>query len=265
VDPTERAAILRKGGTVRLSDCCPGGRIPCFVTFGLAWDMTNDRNVDLDASCICLDASLKEVDLVSWKQLKSKDSSIHHHGDEREGDEIGDDEKISLRLNHVHSNIQYIGFVINSYSGEELDDVARASCHLFDTQSSMDMASHAMTDSSSLDGCTALLVACLYRDPANFDWCLCIISEGAHGKLAQDNVVTLSNYLKQNPPRIPPMEEEVEIVVGMPDPIPLEDEEIDLSRRRRSKPTQTSTVNEEEIDLSPALGERVGRALIQGA
>jgi tellurium resistance protein TerZ len=231
VDPTERAAILRKGGTVRLADYCPGGRIPNAVTFGLAWDMTNDKNVDLDASCICLDANFNLVDLVFWSHLKSNDGSIHHHGDEREGDEIGDDEKISLHLNKVDSRIQYIGFVINSYSGEELDDVARASCHLFDPQTNSDMASYAMTDSSSLDGYTALVVACLFRDPATEGWCLCILSQPAHGKLAQDNVETLSNSLRRNPPRVPPMEEEheLEIVVGMPDPIPLVDEEIDLS------------------------------------
>jgi tellurium resistance protein TerZ len=229
VDPTERVAILRKGGTVRLADYCPGGRIPNAVTFGLAWDMTNGKNVDLDASCICLDASFQLVDLVFWSHLISDDGSIHHHGDEREGDEVGDDEKISLSLNQVHSSIRYIGFVINSYSGEELDDVARASCHLFDPQTNLDMASYAMTDSSSLDGYTALVVACLYRDSANGDWCLCIISNAAHGKLAKDNVETLSNYLRRYPPRVPPTEEEQEIVVGMPDPVPLVDEEIDLS------------------------------------
>ena len=160
---------------------------------------------------------------------------------------MGKDEKISLRLDQVHSSIQYIGFVINSYSGDELDDVAHASCHLFVPQTNSEMASYALTDSSSLDAFTALLVACLYRDSANGEWCLCIISEAAHGKLAKDNVETLSNYVRRYPPRVPPTEEEEEIVVGMPDPAPLVDKEVDLS-----VPSPTAVKEEEEeIDLSP--------------
>ena len=72
---------------------------------------------------------------------------------------MGKDEKISLRLDQVHSSIQYIGLVINSYSGDELDDVAHASRHLYVPQTNSEMASYALTDSSSLDAFTALLVA----------------------------------------------------------------------------------------------------------
>ena len=39
-------------------------------------------------------------------------------GDEREGDEKGDDESIMIDLDKIEPQTTYIGFVINSYSGE---------------------------------------------------------------------------------------------------------------------------------------------------
>jgi tellurium resistance protein TerZ len=249
IDPTERVAILRKGGNVRLTDYCPDHKIPSIVTFGLAWDVTEGVNIDLDASCICLDSNLNFIDQVWWSQLKSKDGSIRHHGDEREGDEIGDDEKIDIHLARVSPSIQYIGIVINSYSGQELDDVARASCHLFDPQTNRDMASYALTDSRSLDGYTGLVVGCLYRGGSSGEWGLCIISEAGQGKLARDLVDELQNYLRRNKPQaLLPLQEEEEIVLDdyqMPANVPLRDEEIDLSI-----PSPAYNNYDEEIDLT---------------
>lgn len=45
-------------------------------------------------------------------------------GDEREGDEKGDDESIHIDLGLVHESVSYIGIVVNSYSGQELNDGA---------------------------------------------------------------------------------------------------------------------------------------------
>jgi tellurium resistance protein TerZ len=229
VDPTERVAILRKGGNVRLTDYCAGGKLPDKVTFGLAWDVTDGVNIDLDASALCLDRNMNCVDQVWWSHLKSEDTAIQHHGDEREGDEIGDDEKMDLYLSRVSRNIQYIGFVINSYSGQELDDVDRASCHLFDSKTNVDMVTYAMTNSQALDGYTGLLVACLYRGVSPGEWGLSIIAEAGHGKLAKDLVGQLQNYLRRYPPTMPNEEEEEIVLSEMPDHVDLVDEEIDLS------------------------------------
>jgi tellurium resistance protein TerZ len=236
VDPTERVAILRKGGTIRLTDYCISRKLPRKATFGLAWDVTDGLNIDLDASAICLNASLGFVDHVYFGQLNSRDGSIRHHGDEREGDEIGDDEKMDVFFDKVSEEIQYIGFVINSYSGQELDDVARASCHLFDPETGAEMASYAMTNGASLNGHTALVVACLYRNDhggaSSSSWNLCIISEPAQGRTVKDNIDELQNYLRQNPPKMLDAEEE-EIDLSdsyMPEHVAFaEDEEIDLS------------------------------------
>jgi stress response protein SCP2 len=105
VDPAERVALLKKGGTIRLADYSPGGTLPEKITFGLAWDVTDGVNIDLDASALLLDSDFDLVDQVWWNDLVSKDRSIRHHGDEREGDEIGDDEKIDLQLSKIDSRV----------------------------------------------------------------------------------------------------------------------------------------------------------------
>jgi len=123
VDPTERVSIMRKGGTIQVKDFCPEGKLPERVTFGLSWDMGHaskdkkEEKIDLDASAICMDADLQCVDKVWFKHLTSDDGSIKHGGDERRGDKGGDDERIYVELAKVSKKVQYIGFVVNSYSG----------------------------------------------------------------------------------------------------------------------------------------------------
>lgn len=170
IDPTERVGILRKGGNVRLADYSGGNKLPSTVVLGLAWDVTNGVNIDLDASIICLDSDLNLVDMIFFGKLRSDDGSVRHHGDEREGDERGDDEKITIVPAQVSPNIQYMGIVINSFSGQELDDVNRASCHLFDPVTKLDICSYALTNAVSLNGYTALVLGCLYRGPEKGDW-----------------------------------------------------------------------------------------------
>ena len=59
-------ALLRKGGHVHLKEYGRGKPIND-VTFGLAWDVTNGVNIDLDASVTMFNASLEVVDIVSYR------------------------------------------------------------------------------------------------------------------------------------------------------------------------------------------------------
>lgn len=219
IDPTERVAMLRKGGTVRVTDYLPGHALPEWLTLGLAWDITNGQNIDLDASAILLDDQLSVLDKVWFRHLRSEDNSIVHSGDEREGDEAGDDEKIKVNLKAVSKNVRYICFVLNSYSGQELDDVSRASCHLFDPVSHTEVAKYAMTNADELNRHTALLVACLYRpEQANKnDWRLWILAQPRLGRTVEDNVPDVVHFLRHNkpPPVASPIEDEI-VVTAMP-------------------------------------------------
>jgi tellurium resistance protein TerZ len=222
VNPHERIAIMRKGGAVRLRDYShPNQPVPDRVTFGLAWDITNGKNVDLDASAICLNSSFEVVDIISYQKLKSNDLAIVHGGDEREGDEIGDDEKIFLYLKRMNPSISYIGFVINSYSGQELDDVSKASCHLFDSTTRVDIAKYSLTNNRSLDKRTGLIMSVLYLDETG-SWCMRVVSEPGNGRIAQDLVGQLQSFLKNNPPPTVQEVPEPEIIVNaMPEEVEI--------------------------------------------
>jgi tellurium resistance protein TerZ len=230
INPAERIAIMRKGGTIRVADYTPDHQPPEWLTFGLAWDVTNGVNIDLDASAILLNEQFQLVDTVWFRQLRSREGSVCHCGDEREGDAIGDDEKIQISLSNVPSEVAYIGLVINSYSGQELDDVALASCHLYDSKTNVDVAKYTLTNCKSLNHHTALVVGCLYRSSisgatSTCDWCLRIISEPAQGRTVQDNVDELQRFLQRHPPPKPSIPPEPEIVLNaMPDFIPVEED-----------------------------------------
>mmetsp|Transcript_22914 Transcript_22914/g.48122 ORF Transcript_22914/g.48122 Transcript_22914/m.48122 type:complete len:611 (+) Transcript_22914:74-1906(+) len=208
IDPNERIAVMNKGVTVCVTDYSPERNVlPEVLAMGLAWDVTDGVNIDLDASVACLDARMNLVDLVYFKNLHSADGSIHHSGDEREGDAIGDDEKIILALNAVNPMVEHIVFVINSYSEQELDDIAMASCHLFDPQTRKDLATYTLTNNSALDKHTALILADLYRDAQSRKWMLRILSIPSHGKTARRCLGAIADYLRRVPPQpasIPP-------------------------------------------------------------
>lgn len=218
IDPKERIAVMRKGGIV-----CLEGKMPEHMTFGLSWDVTNGVNIDLDASAICLDADLEPVDIISFRKLRSDDNSIIHGGDEREGDAIGDDEKIKLYLAHLNPRVKHIAFVINSFSGQELDDIRRASCHLFNpTFPHVDIAKYKLANNGDLDKRTGLIVATLYRNELD-GWCLRIISEAAIGREASDLVDELQSFLRRFPPPLVVNEPEPDIIVNeMPEEVDIE-------------------------------------------
>ena len=139
------------------------------------------------------------VDIVSFRKLRSDDNAIIHGSDERQGDKIGDDEKIDLFLNRMNPAISYISFVINSFSGQERDDVRKASCHLFDSTTGVDIASYKLTSNGSLDKRTGVIMSVLYLDD-NGSWCMRIISEPGGGRIASDLADEMQEFLKNNPP-----------------------------------------------------------------
>ena len=81
----ERVALMRKGGNVRLTDYCPSMAAPgstvvapgTQLVMGLAWDVTNGVNIDLDASAIVLDANLNQLDLVYFGKVRVACACVH--------------------------------------------------------------------------------------------------------------------------------------------------------------------------------------------
>ena len=88
---------LQKGQKISL-DKEAGGALTR-ITMGLGWDAIKSKgflgfgakteSVDLDASCIMFDESNRAIDFVWFRQLKSKDGSVVHTGDNRTGAKPG--------------------------------------------------------------------------------------------------------------------------------------------------------------------------------
>jgi stress response protein SCP2 len=163
-----------------------------------------------------VDESLNVVDAVWHERLESADGAICHGGDEQEGDEIGDDEKIHIKLWHVDPRIHYISILVDSYTGHELDDVDRASCHLYDTTTGEDLATYVLTNASSLDGYTALLGACLYRGNESDDWWLHIIFNPLQARPIKYHIKDIQQYLKLNKLKAPVQQKEEFGAIRMP-------------------------------------------------
>jgi tellurium resistance protein TerZ len=101
---------LQKGQKISLEK--EAGGALSRVTMGLGWDVAKSKGffgfgggqgqpVDLDASVVMFDESNRPVDVVWFRQLKSKDGSIIHTGDNRTGAGDGDDEQIVVDLRSV--------------------------------------------------------------------------------------------------------------------------------------------------------------------
>jgi tellurium resistance protein TerZ len=135
------AINLQKGQKISLSKQY-GGALNKIV-MGLGWDAKTTslgklqamsggepETIDLDASCVIFDDQNKVVDIVYFGQLKSRDGSIIHTGDNRSGTGDGDDEQIKIDLNKVPENVKSMVFTVNSFSGQAFDQVEHAYCRI---------------------------------------------------------------------------------------------------------------------------------------
>ncbi|MEO5370436.1 MAG: tellurium resistance TerZ family protein [Magnetococcus sp. DMHC-1] len=180
---------LSKGQTVSLekSSATPLTK----VVMGLGWDAKKKKalfglvkmsqDIDLDASCIVFDKNKKMLDTVWFRQLKSKDGSIQHRGDNRTGEGEGDDEQIVVDLPAVSAQANSLVFVVNSFSGQTFDEIENASCRLVDHQTNNELAKYSLTGSGSH---TAQIMAKLSRDGKG--WQMTAIGEQASGRTFQD-------------------------------------------------------------------------------
>lgn len=110
------------------------------VRLGLGWDeikrtglrgLFGGGEIDLDASAILVGGG-RVLDTVYYGQLRSRDGSVRHTGDNLTGAGDGDDEQILVDLNKVPNNVDKIVFVITSYSGQCFDQVENVFARVVD-------------------------------------------------------------------------------------------------------------------------------------
>ena len=138
-------------------------------------------SIDLDASCIMLDANKQMVDAIWFGQLQSKDSSIQHTGDNRTGAGDGDDEVINVNLSRIPAHVQALVFTVNSFTGQTFATVNNAFCRLVNASNNSEVARY---DLSAQGSHTELILAKIYRH--NGEWKMHAIGETASGRTFHD-------------------------------------------------------------------------------
>jgi tellurium resistance protein TerZ len=183
------AINLQKGQKISLSK--ESGAALNQIVMGLGWDVKQVKvsmlkgmfgggkteDIDLDASCVLFNDQNKVVDTIYFGQLKSRDGSIVHTGDNRSGAGDGDDEQIKVDLSQVPENVKSLVFTVNSFSGQTFDEVENAYCRIVDSSNNTEIARYTLSSQGSH---TAQIMAKLYRH--NGEWKMHAIGENGVGR-----------------------------------------------------------------------------------
>ncbi|SEG59667.1 tellurium resistance protein TerZ [Thermomonospora echinospora] len=187
---------LHKGQKVSLAK--PDGGTLGKVRMGLGWDAVVRRglfgrrrqSIDLDASCLLFDPSGNLVDAVWFRQLRSKDGSVQHTGDNLTGAGQGDDESIDVDLVALPAGIAQLVFTVNSFTGQDFSQIAGAFCRLVDEATGQELARYDLSGSGPH---TAQIMAKLTRDGR--DWSMTAIGATATGRTFQHLLPAVSAHL----------------------------------------------------------------------
>lgn len=186
------AVSLQKGQKISLEKEAGGSLAQ--VKMGLGWDVAKsggllgglfggggNDSIDLDASVVMFDANKQPIDVVYFGQLRSKDGSITHSGDNRTGAGDGDDEVINVSLSSIPANVQSLVFTVNSFTGQSFEKVANAYCRIVNGSNNSEIARYNLSAQGSH---TAMVMAKVYRH--NGEWKMHAIGETANGRTFND-------------------------------------------------------------------------------
>ncbi|WP_432541045.1 TerD family protein [Kineococcus sp. SYSU DK002] len=182
------AVSLTKGQKLSLSKS--GGGELTRVFMGLGWDAVAKGlfrkkavDIDLDASVLLFDARGKVVDEVWFQQLRSKDGSVTHTGDNLTGEGEGDDEVVYVDLPAVPAAVTTLVFVVSSFTGQDFSQVQNAVCRLVDAAgpTPVELARYALSDAGPH---TAQVMAKLTREGSG--WAMTAIGAPANGRHIRD-------------------------------------------------------------------------------
>ncbi len=181
---------LKKDDGKKLEHFCVGcnwGAIPTKIFFGL---LSNVKDVDLDLSCVMLNAKGEIIDHIYsplYKKeflkaygmpkgkLTSQDAALHHSGDDLQGDTGGDDgldnEIITVDLTKISPEIYQIVFFLNNCGHEDFSQIPYASIRMYEGSPQhveKTFAAYNVSAVSAFKGMTALIMGKLYRTET--DW-----------------------------------------------------------------------------------------------
>lgn len=179
---------LSKNQTVSLSKQSAG---LTSVKIGLGWDAVQKKkgllgaifgggndSIDLDASCVLMDANGSKIDTIWFRQLKSKCGAVVHTGDNLTGEGDGDDEVINVALDKLPPSVEYLVFTVNSFRGQTFNEVENAFCRALD-QSGKELTHFKLNEQGNHTG---IVIASLRRSGGEWNFT-------AHGLAARGRMI----------------------------------------------------------------------------
>ena len=176
---------LAKGGNVSLSKEEPG---LSRILVGLGWDVrtTDGTDFDLDASAFLLGAAGKvrgDDDFIFYNNLRSRDGSVEHTGDNRTGEGEGDDEALAVDLNAVPEEVQKIAIAVTIHEGEgrrqSFGMVSNAFIRIVNDATGREISRYDLAEDASTE--TAMIFGEVYRH--NGEWKFRAVGQGYKGGL----------------------------------------------------------------------------------
>jgi tellurium resistance protein TerZ len=170
------------------------------IIMGLGWDAvksggffgfgSKSKEIDLDASCILFDEQGNQADVVWFRQLRSKDGSVTHTGDNRTGAGDGDDEQIIVDLTRVPAHVKSLVFTVNSFTGQNFSQIDNATCRIVNAANNQEIARFNLT---TLGAHNAQIMAKIYRHGS--EWKMHAIGEIGNGRTFDELMPQITPHL----------------------------------------------------------------------
>jgi len=195
------AVSLSKGQTISLEKS--GGGITR-LHLGLGWDPVVKKksflggllggggggDIDLDASCIVFDSAKSPIDTVWFRQLKSRDGSILHQGDNQTGAGDGDDEVIKVDVAAMNPAAHHLVFLVTSFRGQTFDEVENAFCRILDDTSRSELCRYTLAEKGRHTG---VVMGVLSRKGSG--WSFKAVGAPAAGRTAEDMATDAARHI----------------------------------------------------------------------
>lgn len=186
---------LTKGQSVSLNKLSPTALKN--IQMGLGWDVAKPKSsglfgmfgrsggsapsIDLDASCVLLDANANFVEAVWFRNLTGSQGAIKHTGDNLTGAGDGDDETIKVNLSGIPAKVTTLVFLVNSFRGQTFDQVENAYCRVVNTDTNAELARFNLSCQGSHTG---QIMAKLTNESG--EWSLTAIGVNSQGRTFEE-------------------------------------------------------------------------------
>ncbi|MDT3403426.1 TerD family protein [Mucilaginibacter terrae] len=192
---------LEKSNGSKLQNICVGINWGAIEKKGLFGIGGSKEAVDLDGSCALFNANKQLEEVVYFGNLKSKNGSVKHSGDDLTGDMGGDDgidnEVITLDLSLLNESTTYVAFVLNSFRGHDFGKIPFASIRIYEgTPKRVNevFAKYDIANGPGFAGHVSMVMGVFYK--RNGEWKFNAIGEPTKDKKLQETVNTvMQQYL----------------------------------------------------------------------